>query len=375
MTVVTTPSDRLIAELAGSHLLAVTVQLLEANGDLIREVNPISGSVTYDATASVRRSMDLTFQEDLIGADPLVPHVATDPLAPYGNLARVARGVTYSDGDAELMSLGVFRIDQVEPHDSGDSLDIHVVGQDRAASVSDAKFEEPYNVAAGTLFTDAILNVVQDGIGVVEYRFVGTAVTTPGLIAEEGDDRWEFAQGLATALGAELFFDRDDVLVMQPIPQAANNPVATIAEGESGVLIEATKRWSRLEQFNRVIVTSENSDVAVPIRGVATDDNPLSPTYYFGPFGKVPRFYSNPYITTSAQAKDAAAGILAAQLGASQAIDFGALVNPTLDVSDVVTFTRERLGLNETHVLDTLTIPLDVEEPMIGESRTVQVLA
>lgn len=348
---------------------ASLVQVLE-NNIVIAEIDAIAdGTVTLDSGAGVRGHLDLTVVDD--GNMGLVPTGPDSLLAPFGNELRVWDGFRFDDV-IELVSLGVFLIDEPDPDDTGDSLVIPVSGFDRAQRFSEAKFEDTYQVAPGQKFTDVIEALAREVLPDVEVDFAETSITTPGITAQAGDDRWDFMQGLATAIGAELYFDGDGVLVLRPIPSAAGEPSYFIEEGEGGVLVEAAKRWPRDDLYNRVIVQVDGPSGAI-IRGIATDNNPNSPTYYYGKFGKKPYFYpDSQFITTQNQADDAAQGILQTFIGAEQAIDFGSVVDPTIRPSDVLQITRERVGVSqEVHVLDSIAIPLS-GGTMTGTTRVTQ---
>ena len=79
------------------------------------------------------------------------------------------------------------------------------------------------------------------------------------------------------------------------------------------------------------------------------------------------------FITTQVQADDAAAGILAQFLGAQAVIDFDFLVDPRLRPGDVVQVVREKLAVNETHVLDSLTIPLGYDASTTATTRRLAI--
>ncbi len=329
----------------------------------------ITGTVTLDSRAASRGRFDLTLVDD--GTLGLVPTTAASLLAPYGNEIRVYRGVQFSDGTAETPSVGIFRIDTATIDDSPAGMTIALSGLDRSATVADAKFEEPYEVAAGTPVQDAILAVVQHAIPDVVAIFPGVTFTTPQLRADEGSDRWRFAQDMATACGLELYFDGDGALRLAPL--AGGEPVATLAEGDGGVLLSAARGWTRETTRNRWIVTGENTGEAAPVRGVATDLDPTSPTYYFGPFGKVPEFRSSPFVATAEQAEAAASYLLQRQLGTTQSVSFGVIVDPSLEPGDTVRITRLRAGIDEDNVIDSLVIPLGADQPMTGQTRARQV--
>lgn len=362
-------TDRFLQAIQETHQLATLVEILR-DGQTVATLPVTGGAVTLDQAAATRGRVDVTAVDD--GTSGLVPTSPDDDLAPYGNEVRAHRGITYPDGTVELVSLGVFRIDTLDVADNGDQLEIRLTGLDRSARVIDARYEEAGQIDSGTSVTTAIAAQIA-AAGITDDLTSDTvSYTTPLTILEAGGDRWQTIQSLATAAGMTVYFDGDGLPVARIVATPADNPVATLAEGAGGVLLQAGRNWNRQSAYNRVIATGEKTGDTAPARGVATDDNPLSPTYYYGRFGRVPRFYSSPLLTTDAQAESAAAAILARELGTTQQISFGALVNPALEPGDVVQITRERTGINEAHVIDQLTIPLSADQPMSGRTRAVQ---
>lgn len=364
-------SDAFATAIVQSHRMAVLVEVLQDEAVIATLSAVTEGSVTLDAKAQIRGRLDLSIVDD--GTQDLVPTGAGDLLAPYGNELRISRGIQYPNASIELVPLGVFRINDTDVDDSSGSRTIKIAGMDRAARVADARFEAPYQIAAGTNVATAILTVLQDGYAGVVTDFVTTPHTTGEILVEEGADRWDLAQKLAKNAALELYFDGDGTAVLRA--EAEGGAAISLTEGVGGVLIAAGRSWSRQGAFNRVIATGENTGVATPVRGVATDDNPLSPTYYFGPFGQAPRFYSSPFLTTTAQAQDAAQAILARELGTTQSVRFGTLVLPHLEPSDVARITRVSAGIDEDHIIDSLTIPLSAAGQMTGATRASQVIA
>ena len=357
-----------------SHKLATLVEVVDGtSGGVVETLGISDGSVTIDSTAAVRRTCELTVVDD--GTLGLVPTDAFSALAPYGNEVRISRGVERTNGDVELVRLGVFRIEKPTVSDTGESLEIRLSGMDRAKPFIDAVFEEPYQVASGTNVITAIEDVLTLAYPSTVMDFPTTTYTTPLLVAQEAEDRWAFAQGLATFIASELYFDADGTLVLRQIAQDPT-PVATFAEGEGGLLLEATADWDRENAKNKYIVSGENPGETGTIpRGEAYDDDPDSPTYYGPPFGRNPDFYASEFVTSDTQAADAAAALLAKNLGVTKSIDFGVLVDPTLDAGDAVTITRERLGVSsEVHIIDQLQIPLTAEGTMSGKTRAVRVI-
>lgn len=361
-------SSDFLDTLSTSHKMAVEVKVVQTD-DLIDGV--VEGTVTLDGTAAIRGSLDLTIVDD--GSLDLIPTSPDDLLAPYGHELQVSRGVEFANGTKEMVSLGVFRIETVEVDDQGTSTEIRITGLDRAASVTDAKFDRPGQVAYDTTVSTAIQDIVEEGYPSVTVSFGDVPYTLPRVAWEEGADRWEFVQRLATMSGGELFFDGDGVLILREVPKPEDGAVAAIAEGENGVLLSASRRWTRENTYNRIIVTGESMNDGPPYRGEAYDDDDGSPTYYGGQFGQVIYFERSDIVGSAAQAEAAAIGLLAKQKGTFSELSLGSVVLPHLEPGDVVQVTRDRLGVDENHVLDQVTIPLTVSAEMSAQTRGVSV--
>lgn len=286
------------------------------------------------------------------------------------------------------MQLGLLRIEELDIQ-AGADLNLSVSLLDRSNRVAEARFEAAGEITGGTDYAEAITSVVAGALPVTT-DFPALDMQTPTVPYGEGEDRWAWAQDMAAAIGMDLYFDAAGTLVMRPVPNLASDPVAYLVEGESGLsvkpsLLDVSKRWSRTEAYNRWTVIGENpAEEGEPPRGVATDDDPESPTYYYGEFGPKPKEpYSSPFITTDDQATDAAEGMKQKELGTTQTVSFGALVNPALEPGDVVHITRtqrdptnlDRLVeiADERHIIDSLTIPLGAGEAMQGQTRAVRV--
>ena len=98
--------------------------------------------------------------------------------------------------------------------------------------------------------------------------------------------------------------------------------------------------------FNGVVVTGASvGATAAPVRAVAWDNDPDSPTYKDGSYGRVPMFVNDTTITTTAAAQTAANASLIALLGFSGQVTATAWVNPAMEVGDVLQVERKGLGV------------------------------
>src|SRR5690554_7219814 len=187
-----------------------------------------------------------------------------------------------------------------------------------------------------------------------------------------------------------MYWDGEGYLRFEDPPEE-DVPVWEVKAGRGGVLVQASRRLTREGVYNAVVAEGEGVDDAAPVRAVAIDTGPNSPTRFGGRFGKVPRFYKSPLLTTPAQAQSAARAILRRSLGAPYSVDFQAMVNPTLRPFDPIRVTHRdgnreihvivtlsstwisrvthRDGNREIHVLERVTIPLVPGRPMTGSTR------
>jgi Domain of unknown function (DUF5047) len=348
-------SDAFARVITESHQYALRVDVL-VGGEVAESGLPVTvGSITWDRQASIFARATVSL------ADPLDRSV----LAPYGNEIQIHRGVNV-DGTDELLSLGVFPIQKSAIGATKRLMAMTL--EDRSRIVSDARFEDDYKVAAGVNYVTAIEDLLADGYPTIEVSFPTTGYTTPQLVFDAQSDRWKAAEKMARSIGMEIFFDGAGVCVMRPEPTFLGTPVATISTGVN--MVDMDVALDRTGTYNRVVATGRNASNTTVPRGVATDDDPTSSTFYDGPFGRRPRFYSSEFLATNAQATDAAAGILQSQLGLARSVEFEEIPDPRRECSDLIAIYNSELGVDELHIVDQLTLGLDPGSTLRGKTRT-----
>jgi hypothetical protein len=362
----------------GSPLVTVTV------GDTTLGV--VDGSVTIDSTATTRAACSLTLavSQDDLDFGGLIPDQPEDLLAPYGNEITIRRGYLVN-GEAEMVQLGIFRIDEVEVSETNDGqVLLTVSGMDRSMVLIDAVFETAGQIGNQSPASASIILLAYAGYGGslrISDPFGdfgdASAVKVPLVGWEAGDDRWDFMLGLSEAVyGSDLFFDPGGVLTMLNRADKEQPPaVWEFTEGEDATLLGVAKRWSREDAVNRVVVEGANSK-GDPVYGEARDTNPNSPTFYSseeGKFGKKTMTWSSDWIQYPGQAQAVAARILRENIGTHQEIGFDSLVHPALEPNDVVIVRRPQLGVNEEHIIESVTIPLALDGTMSVTTRRYQI--
>lgn len=344
---------RFLAAIAESHTPITEVVLFRADGK-IETLPHTGGSVTVDRGSSTRRTCSVTITDT-----GLIPKTALDKLSIYGAQLRIRRGVAYSDGSTELVPLGLFRLDEV----SGDVDDgpVTLAGKSLEAVVSDDKFTTPYK-ATGTA-VGAITALIQRSIPtatVIVGATVADAAIGPRTWDTQGDP-WAAVTECAAVIGAEVYADPDGVFVIAVLPDILSvAPAWTIAAGEGGAYVSANRGMSADGVFNGVLASGENteSDVA-PVSALVVDTDATSPTYWSGPFGHRPTFYSSATLTTVPACTNAATLQLRQAVAPNATADISALPNPALEPGDVIRAVYPD-GSKELHQVASFPVPLDV---------------
>lgn len=326
------------------------------------------GSVTLDATADVRGTLDLTV------AEAWPAGITTADLVPYGTELAISRGIVFGNGRVERAPLGIYRVITVEQEDAPKG-PLQITAQDRMSGIVEARLIAPVQYVEANTYGDVVgdlVSAIYPGVVIEWDDDTDTDTIDRKLVAEE--DRFAFLQDLVTSVGKVWWFDYRGVLVIKDPPDPAA-PVWTVDAGARGVLVTASRALTREGVYNAVVATGEALDSKPPPYAVAYDLDPGSVTYWEGAFGKVPRFYSSPFIKTNAQAAKAATSMLEQVLGVPYAVDLSAVPNPAVEPLDAVRVVyppvlgRSPVVAEETHVLEQVTIPLQPAAALTASTR------
>jgi hypothetical protein len=294
------------------------------------EVEISSGNIVFDTRSDVNGTLELFVNYGWPDSD-------SDLITPYGNEVFVERGVRYGDGAREWVALGYFRIDTIEQdYRKGQ---IRITGSDRMSRVRDYRPVAPEIFPTTTSVETIVETVVGDAVpGLIvvwDWDASLTLITSDHVLSE---DRIQFLRELLTAYGKIFYFDYAGRLVVRDQPIAnEGSSVWEVNSGRDGVLVSMNRMISRDSVYNIVVATGEPIGDQPPVRAVAQDTNPASPSSVLGDFGPVPRFFSSSFLTTEAQALSAAESILASSSGLPYVVELGSVPNPAIEGWDVVT--------------------------------------
>lgn len=317
------------------------------------------GGVTFDSTADVQGTLDLT-------TSYAWPASANDLITPYGNEIFVERGVVFGGGATEWVSLGYYRIDQPEQQNAPKGT-IAITGSDRMQGIIDARLPQPQTFTSGTAVMDVIRALVLDVYPWAEFDY-DASLDTRSLTADQTttDDRYKFLTDLITAHGMVWRWDYRGLVWIHPVPDPTV-PVATVKTGPGGVATQLSRTLTRTGIYNGAVAIGQQAGSSQPVYAVVVDNNPASPTYWYGKFGKVPQFFNSSFLVNSDQCVNSAVNMLLKSTGLPYEMDFAAIPNPALELYDAV--RTEPGGRVENHVLKQLKIGLKATDTMTSQTR------
>lgn len=371
-------STRFRQTVVGSHLAVVRARLLTT---LQFGANPtgldlplLAGQVTLSSRSDVKASGSIT-----------VPGDYWDLVEPYGGEVFIERGVAFGDGTSELVPLGYFRIDKAT-QDQRPYGPIVLDLSDRTVQLKQTRAVLPWQVPAATTHRQvvaALINGAADGVGT--YGMYGPAApdipvtwtnagynpdtTTVGTDVVVDNSAYDFLAKLIDSKGATLRFAPTGELTVVAAEPAVDAPaLIAIIEGVTGTLIKASRSVSRDDVVN--IVRATGSDPAHMTGYQLAFIPPPSRLAWNGPMGPSIRYYASPLLTTAQQAAQAAGTILGRSTGLPTEQSLFAVPDPATQPLDKVNTLVA--GVQETHIVDQVSIPLIVSDgsPVTIKTRT-----
>lgn len=369
-----------LAALRAPHQMTGHIELWQGGTKLTNSLAISAGTVNLDRTNQVFGTCEVTAQ--LNRTRGLVADngsITIDDVDAYGLTLRPYRGIRYAattdTGPAtrvEEVPLGRFLIERITRNVTDTAVTIQASGL--RSYLRDDKFLTPYTPRPLDVpQRDIVRKLITDSrpgdpINTAQWNALPTTPVARGTTWDT--DRLAAIDELATALGVQVYPDRDEVWRFDPVGDpATTSPAWTIDAGPTGVLTKAELSTDRASVYNAVVASSATTSSAVlPRRAVAHHSDPASPTRWGGPFGRRPYFYSSPQLRTQADCDKAAAAILRTLTLADTLIDLEAAPNPALDPDDAVRVVLPD-GTTLVYMVDAVTIPLTPDGPLTIATR------
>lgn len=318
------------------------------------------GSITFDATADVWASGSITV------AAPW-PGPTNEIISVFGGEVFLSRGIDTGSGGVAWSPLGYFRISDDSQADAARG-PVTLTLDDRMMTIIESRLIAPRIYGPRTIVLSAVEELVREVYPEAEIEFdSNSGETFLGRQVTIEENRYEGLLDFAEGLGQIVHFDERGVLRFRDVP-TETDPVWSVNAGPGGVKVNANRKLTRDRVYNAVVARGEGMDDMPPVQAVAYDASPASPTRWGGPFGRIPRFYNSPFITTVGQARSAAEALLRRSIGAPYTVSLSTIPNPAMRPYDPIRVVYDD-GTRETHVIDKITIPFDVETDARIETR------
>ena len=360
--------------------VATRADLMIDDSVVVPNLAILDANVHKDAQAATRTTIAGLSVIDPAGV--LTPGTAASLLDPINEASiRLWMGVDHEDGrlsefgpGLELVPVCTCILYDVEIVSSADGTAITATGKDRSALLSDRKFTDPYQVAAGTNFTTYLSALIANRDPRASFDFAATTDVTPRITLQAGDssDPLKDATEGAAACGMELFVSPMGDWTLQPVSSFADATADWVFRRGGSGLVELRRRRTREGVFSGVIASGEGSGNGVPSRAEAWDTDPTSPTYYLGRFGPVPDFLTSNLITSVGQATRAAQARLRSRLGRMESVSWACAPNPAVQENDIAQVVDPSgVLVDALYVVDTVDLPFAPGATMGVTTRTV----
>lgn len=314
-----------------------------------QDVTYLDGSPTADNGSQVRWSTDLHLADVSIDRRGF---------SLFATLIRVSLGMVFASDDVEWCPLGVYTVGDDDVSVARDGT-VSLQGQSSEQVVLGDRFLKPrtFDPQLGSLLWAQLLT---ESVPWASRAWRVDDLVLPKMIEER--DRWGLVDGrtgdpsIARALGARCFCDGRGVFVMAPVPSLADEPVWAVADGADGVQVELAETYSAAGVRNVWSVRGVADDGTPAVGPVVLGDTaPNSPTRMS--LRRKPGFYASPLLKTVSQCQTVALGLLAPNLGYSQTIALTSVLNPALEVGDVISVTMLD-GSVQRHICDRIAYDL-----------------
>jgi hypothetical protein len=342
-----------------------------------QDLRPTGGTITDTARPGVRRLLNVSFAP--------APGLF-DRLAPFGTQLTVAARVRYTGQQVIDVPMGVYDVDDEDLTEGPDG-GLSLTAPDKWVRVQRARFIVPFTTSPHLTVATQIVNLIQGALGAAEtVNVTATSLVRVGLQTEESD-RAAFIHKLAESMGAWIYFDRHGVCTLADLPRAGSSADWLVDASPSGVLTALSRKRSRTDTRNVVVISSSATDGELFPTQYVWDNDPQSPTYAgtdpktdpgtAGPFGIVPLYWDTPLPHTAETARDAGRTILARVTGLASQVSLRQVPNPAVDALDVLDVMppKERYDIPrvlERHMADTVTHPLTVGQAQQVEGRSTR---
>lgn len=352
---------------AEASVVVTRVDVLEPSGVISKTLYPESGSVDIDSSRAVRRQLQMSFGCEL---NDLSVSSAGDLLDPRSRRElQVWRGLQYADGATELVPLGTFGLAKPGLSKVAETggIAVAITGNDRSRRLARALWTNRFPITDYPTVPVAVARIAANRLPWLRVSCYPSTVVVPPIwlgIDPGSSTPWDDIQTIVQAAGQEALIDPMGTLITRPISDPSTTGATTsFIAGPKNTLHTVSRSLDDDQTFNGVILVGEGSSIPIPLRSEAWDTNPSSLTYR-PTYGDAPYFATTNIAPSQAALDFACRGMLLKMTGLTEQVDGEVTPDPSLDAGDVVQIEEPETGITGLFVIDALTVPLGVEDPM-----------
>lgn len=328
-----------------------------SRGGVTRDLEPVSGSITQDATRNGRWDGRLSF-----AGDDLLPRRPGDLLTPFGTRVEVELGLELLDGSISTVPYGTFLVSSARTSTSAEARVVEVGLVDISDNIERYRFETALTIPAGTDLGTLINTVITNRSGINPgVSLVGAALGVARVVGIDADTGpWSELLDILQSFSRTAWYDRVGLIqvgTLVPDPASAY-PLD---------LLTSLSADYDARPPNVIVARGEAQDGTAPVQAVAIDSDPSSPTYAgtgpgTSPYGRATQFFASPLLLTESQAQSAADTILSKTVGAGATYTLVRPYDPTITAGDVVSVDGSALAVDAVTLSLTGETNLSVRE-------------
>lgn len=351
-------SDTQLQGLMGSHVMHLRTAVVRGSALAAYDIPIESGSVSATYATQGGRDASLTVAREVIDAGLLNP--LSDQVIIY-------------TGIPGLVEVPIFT-GRVDAHnDTSEGLvDVPLIS--RGVEAIRASFETPWAAIDGNQARAEIRRILQSMDPTWSVDVSRAQATTIGRNLVWEDDPGQALDQLAR--GASLIWQPNRTggfeVFTNPFLYTGVDPVANILfrDGESGTTVEIQDAKSREGIYNSVTVVAEKYGNQAAIRRTVRDNNPASPTYWGGIFGKQNLVLKSQLPIDVAQAQALALRVLNQSLALQRTWTITVPHMPLLDPGDV--FALWYKDEVTAQVVESIEYSVNAQDPTVITSRELR---
>lgn len=270
-------------DVVGAHqrTLGFYAEMIDETGNHVMDLPIAGGNISYDGEAAEQWACTLT----IIGEE-WVPRTPKDALDPRSGMRCRLWWRIQNNGGWISIPVGTYILEDPQIRDDGTVPVTTVRGRDPLTLIRRNGYGSTVVNAGGLTVPAALDRIFQlVSAGTPVQIDSSSTVTLPATYALNGNDPLDDLTNIAAQANLVIRTDRLGQIICAPEPEHQDIR-ADWQEGDNCPVVGMDRDISSADMVNSVTVVSTSPDVVPPIAVTVEDDDPASPTYVLGKWGR-----------------------------------------------------------------------------------------